>query len=974
MSISMLRAVQSTPVDLDNQQHLLKSPKYPGQSNQIINGTHTISSHHYHDPNNPYTMESTLIYRRKKSFYILLSLLILGIVLLIFIAVGSVIIFISYHCQPIGCSFGADCVFDEDGRQPYCRCTHQCAEEKGIVCGTDNITYTSLCQLSLASCERQTAIYFKHEGPCITNQPKCSPEECKFGATCRPIDGGGSECRCSDKCLDYGEVVRYLKSTHSMPISESMAAQNETLCGIDGKVYENYCQLVRASCEAKKRITIKYNGLCDPCKDIICPADQICQLDDDRRPSCSCNKSCSLKRDTNITTICASDGQIYSNECSMQWQSCQSKFKLRAMERSYCTKGNHPCNKMSCHHGSKCRVDEIGVARCECPICPAIYRPVCGSNRVTYDSVCHIIRESCQKQINLTISYHNQCDHDRDTVPVSRSDGVELAAGHCTLDNCLYGGVCVTENPANEAPRDVCHCIKCPEDDDETSDPICGSNGITYANECKLREDSCKTQKVIHTSHKGPCRSCDQLKCKYYATCEANSYNIHECVCPQVCLQMDAKVCGSDGKTYDNECELRVRACRAQKEVTVAQLGPCDDCQKMTCRNGAHCEGGRCVCLSSCPQREYEPICANDGNTYPNECEMRKNACLSDMDLRVFFYGTCEESDQETGSMNYVDTDNYESDETAQMDSPLNLAVNDYQQSPRTKYLVDRENKLVCKNFDCLFGGICRNNEYGLPYCDCNFKCDEIGIQLDVQVCASDGRLYDNVCVMKQESCRRQESLRPMAMEHCKVVIKRYDPGNMQCRCNKLGSLDSQCSPSKPCKCKPNLTGLRCDRCEHGFWGLHKLEEEVDENFGCIDCSCNQYGSRRKDCDQMDGKCDCKPLVDGLKCDRCPKNLILTELGCVNERTIQPFFGYCEDKPCKHNASCQHLSNNEIKCFCDFECPSSFMEDNLEPICGSNGVIYNSLCELKLHSCRTQSNIRIVSLQYCEQFQSIRYL
>ena len=77
----------------------------------------------------------------------------------------------------------------------------------------------------------------------------------------------------------------------------------------------------------------------DPCKDIICPTDQTCQLDDDRRPSCSCNQKCSFNKDNNNTTVCASDGQIYSNECYMQRESCLSGFKLRTMERSYCTKG-----------------------------------------------------------------------------------------------------------------------------------------------------------------------------------------------------------------------------------------------------------------------------------------------------------------------------------------------------------------------------------------------------------------------------------------------------------------------------------------------------------------------------------------------------------------------------------------------------------------------------------------------------------
>ena len=38
---------------------------------------------------------------------------------------------------------------------------------------------------------------------------------------------------------------------------------------------------------------------------------------------------------------------------------------------------------------------------------------------------------------------------------------------------------------------------------------------------------------------------------------------------------MDAKVCGNDGVTYMNECELKVSACTKKMYITVASRGPC---------------------------------------------------------------------------------------------------------------------------------------------------------------------------------------------------------------------------------------------------------------------------------------------------------------------------------------------------------------------------------------------------------------
>ena len=51
---------------------------------------------------------------------------------------------------------------------------------------------------------------------------------------------------------------------------------------------------------------------------------------------------------------------------------------------------------------------------------------------------------------------------------------------------------------------------------------------------------------------------------------------VPKCVCPDLCPQRMAPVCGSDGLTYENDCAMRRASCKSEKTITVANRGPCD--------------------------------------------------------------------------------------------------------------------------------------------------------------------------------------------------------------------------------------------------------------------------------------------------------------------------------------------------------------------------------------------------------------
>ena len=62
------------------------------------------------------------------------------------------------------------------------------------------------------------------------------------------------------------------------------------------------------------------------------------------------------------------------------------------------------------------------------------------------------------------------------------------------------------------------------------------------------------------------------------------------------------------------------------------------------------------------------------------------------------------------------------------------------------------------------------------------------------------------------------------------------------------------------CPCRPHVIGLKCDKCEIGYFGFPD----------CEPCNCDDNGSRDVACDDNTGKCFCKTNVIGDKCNFCP--------------------------------------------------------------------------------------------------------
>ncbi|KAF0297637.1 Laminin subunit alpha-2 [Amphibalanus amphitrite] len=127
------------------------------------------------------------------------------------------------------------------------------------------------------------------------------------------------------------------------------------------------------------------------------------------------------------------------------------------------------------------------------------------------------------------------------------------------------------------------------------------------------------------------------------------------------------------------------------------------------------------------------------------------------------------------------------------------------------------------------------------------------------------------------------------------------------CRCDPVGSVHSRCDiRTGQCVCQPHVTGLACDRCKAGYYGLRP-------GAGCRRCDCASPGSAPEVCDPETGRCLCRRGVGGARCTAClPGYFLLSSSGCrecgpcdLPGHLCDPDTGHCTCPPHTVGAACQ---------------------------------------------------------------------
>ncbi|CAF4244959.1 unnamed protein product [Rotaria sp. Silwood2] len=777
-----------------------------------------------------------------------------------------------------------------------CYCPDNCNEyvhtipSEGYVCGSDNQTYESLCELNKKACQTQQNLSVAHIGEC----QGCHHSNCPKNV---------NECNPHIQCLfDY-----------------------RPLCASNLQEYSNECEMNKYACQSNIHLTKLYDGPCDfseqhqqseACKALICFNGKTCMIEDGIGV-CRCLFNCSSEENK----ICGSNGILYRNLCEMERNRCINEENIVPIDSSYCMP---TCDILQCPYG-QCKQKYNGQVECECQSCSAVYSYqdiMCGNNGITYSSQCHLEYDACiGRRSDIKPIHMGQCNNCHNvTCPFN---------AQCQSEQGNYTCVCPSRNT-------------CPPVQNDDSYSICASNQQFFSSQCEMDIRSCELQIHLYAIAPHYCnkdrdkpeytRECGydeplfdtmmnrNTECDTIGRCPMNSYcntQTNRCCVKVITAILPYRTCSTDehcGKNMaclSSLCECarqdfvparKKRECIAVPHLSIGSTcfdspyGCCHDnitispsLDRRGCPEYCKCHPtgslqsscdpitSSCYCRpavggSSCSHCENEYwgysriLSHNNTGCTPCGCHpygSTRKDCLQDT-------GECSCHSFATGR---------QCDKC--IDSSLTLTDRGC-----VNLRTGRRRPRTCRDLICLFEGICQIIN-GHPRCTCHHVTCTNDEQRSMDICASDGRTYKSKCAIKRQQCLKQYEISLIYPGVCTDGSSiEYSQLEEEAVFQEENIFDYP-SPLVPVDSKRCATNADCG-----------------ENMVCLSefCECAKQKYKR---------------IPGPRCVAPHSNILASNhtLNPVRRTTM----GACMRRtPCENQATCIDRPDGNYKCLCAF--------------------------------------------------------
>jgi len=432
--------------------------------------------------------------------------------------------------------------------------------------------------------------------------PCDSADDCHAGQFCKRADGVCAE--------DASGICTNRPATCPATIAP--------VCGCDGTTYDNSCLAAAAGA------TVSHTGTCE----VVCTGNDECgenQFCKRADGECAADASgiCTNVPSAcpvTIDPVCGCDGATYNNACEANAAGVNVASVGACPEAGACgggAGGTCEADQFCKRPEGACTEDAEGVCTAIPGLCPATFIPVCGCDGVTYSNECYAASAGA-------------------SVAAAGACAQGAACGGSGGGTCAEGEFCrPAVGECAKGAEGICTPIPglCPL----TNLPVCGCNGVTYANPCSAFSAG------VGIDHAGECAA-DQQACggtgggtcgeaefcqRPQGECAEDAAGVCQST-PVTCPAIIAPVCGCDGLTYSNACVATGAGVTVDHEGACGEPVACDGATGVTCPASQFCKHADGACGAEvegvCTDRPLtcEPVdnkvCACGGIGFPNAC------------------------------------------------------------------------------------------------------------------------------------------------------------------------------------------------------------------------------------------------------------------------------------------------------------------------------------------------------------------